>query len=102
MEGKVVKYPSRLKKKSGKKMIFWLFVRFILAGVCLCLGQTLAIWQARSELRELEGQRNALLEENELLKEERLLLHDKEYLEIQARKQLGMVRPGELLFFIGD
>ena len=29
-------------------MIFWLFVCFILAGV-LCLGQTLAIWQARSE-----------------------------------------------------
>ena len=102
MEGKVVRYPSRLKKKSGRKIVFWLFVCFILAGVCLCLGQTLARWRAGGELLDLERQRDALLEDNELLREERLLLHYHEYLEIQARKQLGMVRPGEIIFFVGE
>jgi len=102
MEGKIVRYPSRPRKKHGRKFVLWIFLCCILTGVCLCLGQTHAIREARSELLDLENQRDALQEGNNLLREEERLLRDNEYLEIQARKKLGMVRPGEIIFFVGD
>ena len=104
MAEKVVRYPFHQGKKHGRKRKFVvsLLLCFIFTGVCLCLGQTYAIREAGNELLELENQRDALRKENELLREEAMLLHDNEYLEIQARKQLGMVRPGEIIFFVGE
>ena len=40
--------------------------------------------------------------ENENLKEEVALLQDEDYIEIQARKHLGMAREGEILFRVVD
>lgn len=102
MEGRIIKYPSDRGKKTGRKIVLGLVLCFIVAGACLCLGQTLAFREAKNELARLENQRDILQEKIELLREESLLLHDNEYLEIQARKHLGMVRPGEILFFVGD
>ncbi|MGI5881703.1 MAG: FtsB family cell division protein [Dethiobacteria bacterium] len=86
----------------GQRLVLGLIFCFILAGACLCLGQTLNFREARDELARLERKRDMLQEETELLREESLMLHDQEYIEIQARKHLGMVRPGEILFFVGE
>lgn len=102
VEGKIIRYPAARGKKVGRKIVLGLVFCFILAGACLCLGQTLNFREAKNELARLESQRDILQEEIELLREESLLLHDNEYLEIQARKHLGMVRPGEILFFVGE
>lgn len=101
MKGKVVRYPRR-RKGLGRKIVAGLFLCFLFAGVCFCLGQTMAFQEAKNELLKLESQRDMLKNESDLLKEESLLLHDNEYIEIQARKHLGMVRPGEILFFVGE
>lgn len=102
MEGKIIRYPAARGKKIGRKIVLGLVFCFILAGVCLCVGQTLAFREMKNELAQLESQRDILRAESELLREESLLLHDNEYIEIQARKHLGMVRPGEILFFVGE
>jgi len=101
MKGKVVKCPRR-GRGLGRKIVAGLFLCFLVAGVCLYLGQTMAFQEARKELLRLESQRDMLKKKSDLLKEESLLLHDHEYIEMQARKQLGMVRPGEILFFVGE
>jgi cell division protein FtsL len=99
---KVIRYPVPRRKKVGQWLVLGLIFCFILAGACLCLGQTLNFREARDELARLERKRDMLQEETELLREESLMLHDQEYIEIQARKHLGMVRPGEILFFVGE
>ena len=66
-------------------------------------------WGQTRTYREIKGEAEAVLVEleaiqaqNESLKEEIILLQDNEYIEMQARKHLGMVRPGEKIFLVGD
>ena len=66
------------------------------------MGQVFAFLDTKNELYDLESKRDALQAENELLKKEILLLQDYEYIESQARKQLGMVKPGEIIFYVED
>ena len=102
MKEKIVKYPGQPPEKRKRKLVLWVFLIFLCAGGYLCLDQSFAFWEARSELQELESKRDALQAENEYLKEEILLLHENEYLEIQARRHLGMVKPGEIIFYVED
>jgi cell division protein FtsL len=104
MKSKVVKYPAHTPKQRNRKrkLIFWAFLCFLFIGGYLCLGQTFAFWETSSELQELQDKRDALHAENEALKEEILLLHNNDYIESQARKHLGMVKPGEIIFYVED
>ena len=49
---------------------------------------------------ELQNQRDALLGEQRLLREERESLRTPEGLEAAARERLGLVRPGERVFYV--
>lgn len=102
MGAKIVKYPSRSRKELIRKLAVVFLVVCIFASLYLFIGQTISYLQVKKEIKAFQSTLEEIEAENERLKEEIILLQDKEYLEIQARKHLGMVRPGEIIFYVGD
>ncbi|RJX28856.1 MAG: septum formation initiator family protein [Dethiobacter sp.] len=102
MTAKIVNYPERSRKDLTRKFVIGFFIICIILSFYLFRGQTRSYLQVKKEIKELSSVVEAVRSENEHLKEEIILLRDKEYLEIQARKHLGMVRPGEIIFFVED
>lgn len=95
-------HPSLAKKKLMKRLVFIVFLSCAIFATYLCIGQTLAYKEAQAKLQELQLTLEAIQAKNENLREEVALLQDEEYIEIQARKQLGMAREGEVLFRVVD
>ena len=59
--------------------------------------------RARKQLESMESALAALKYQNALKREEmRLLNEDRAYIESIAREELGLIKPGELLFIIRD
>lgn len=99
---KVVRYPRFAERRPGRKLLTLLFVLSIVITLYLYAGQALIYWQSKGELNKLLTRLDTVTEENMVLKEEIILLQDEDYLEIKARKELGLVRPGEIIFSVGD
>ncbi|NMB40634.1 MAG: septum formation initiator family protein [Firmicutes bacterium] len=100
MTAKIVKYPRR--KNLTRKLIIAVIIICILVSFCLLIRQTIRYLHVKADIQALESEIEMMKSENEHLEKEIILLQDKEYLEIKARKHLGMVRPGEIIFFVGD
>jgi cell division protein FtsB len=59
--------------------------------------------RARKQYRELAASLDAVRRENDRMREEvRRLKEDPSAIESLARKELGLIRPGEVLFIIKD
>lgn len=99
---KVVRYPNQTGRLPGRKLLTLVFVLCVGITLYLYAGQALIYYQSRSELNQLLTRVDTLTRENTFLQEEIIRLHDEEYLEIKARKELGLVRPGEIIFSVGD
>jgi cell division protein FtsL len=102
MEGKLMYHPGLTKRRFMKRFIFIAFFLCVVFTIYLCIGQTIAYKEAQAELQELELILESIQTENDNLKKEAALLQDNEYIEIQARKHLGMAREGEVLFRVVD
>ncbi len=99
---KVVRYPSHAGKRLSRKLLTLLFILCMGIAIYLYAGQAFIYWEARGELNQLLTRLDVIDKENMALQEEIILLQDEEYLEIKARKELGLVRPGEIIFSVGD
>lgn len=63
----------------------------------------LARWRAGRQLDELRASVEAIRAENNRLREEaNRLQHDPSAVEEIARRELGLIRPGEKVFIVGD
>jgi cell division protein FtsB len=61
------------------------------------------VWRARQQSRDLTRQINHLREENKALRETaRRLREDPAAIEDLARRELGLIRPGEKVFIVRD
>ena len=60
------------------------------------------IFTLRAEQKNLKAQNEALLLEKESLKDELENVSDKEYIEEQARIQLKLIKPGEILYILEE
>ena len=60
------------------------------------------IFDLRAEQEELKQQKKNLLQEEQSLKEELKNVNDLDYIEEQARIQLRMIKPGEILYITDD
>lgn len=61
------------------------------------------VWRARQQSQELTRQTSQLREENQALREAaRRLREDPATIEDLARRELGLIRPGEKVFIIRD
>lgn len=80
------------------------FALFILTGilVLVLLMSVKSIFTLRAEQKALTEQNNALLSEKESLEDELKNVSDKEYIEEQARIQLKLIKPGEILYILED
>ena len=73
---------------------------FLVVLVCV-LGVSVGnIFSLRAEQKNLKEQNDALLLEKEALEEELENVSDKEYIEEQARIQLKLIKPGEILYIL--
>ena len=75
---------------------------FIVVMMFFLLISVKSIFTLRAEQKELKDQNNALLLEKESLEDELKNVSDKEYIEEQARIQLKLIKPGEILNIIED
>lgn len=102
--GKVINYPQRPKAKrpalKGPKLLSIAIIGCISIALFLYIGQLLAYRSSKQELKELEAKKEEIEEEKMDLQQEVGLLQEEEYIEMKARKHLGMVRQGEIIFFV--
>ena len=77
-----------------------LFRVVIVVLVCVTALSIRKIVLLKIEQSELKEQQKALKEKRTKLKNELKNIDDKNYIEKQARKQLNMVKPGEILYMI--
>lgn len=90
----------RKKKKMHLNMSRLLFRVVIVVLVCVTVLSIRKIVLLKIEQSELKEQQKALKGKRAKLKNEFKNIDDKNYIEEQARKQLNMVKPGEILYMI--
>lgn len=75
----------------------------MIIGLIVIIGtQYVRHKQVEQELAELESHLEQHIQFQEAAKKEVERLQDLNYIEIQARKRLGLVKPGEIIFQIED
>ena len=75
---------------------------FIIIAMVVVAVSLKNIFSLRSEQKELKSINKALLAEKASLQEELKNVNDFEYIEEQARIQLRLVKPGEILYILED
>jgi len=99
--------PAREPAAPGNKNLvtIWLLIIIVVMLGYAVFGNrgVLRILQAERHQQQLEAELQDLQQEKQLLREEiERLRTDKEYWEQLARKKLGMVREGELIYHLPD
>lgn len=83
-------------------VLLWMGAAIAVAGLVGDRG-LVGVWRARRQSQELTRQINQLRDENKALREAaRRLREDPATIEDLARRELGLIRPGEKLFIIRD
>src|SRR5690554_938523 len=82
-----------------KRATSLLLVVVVLYFTVLFAGQYWRLHQLQSTLSEINQEISQVKATNEQMQKEVERLHSPDYLEQMAREELGMVRPGELLFY---
>jgi len=93
-------------RKSAKRLVrvalLWMGAAIAVAGLVGDRG-LVGVWRARRQSQDLTRQINQLRDENKALREAaRRLREDPSTIEELARRELGLIRPGEKLFIIRD
>ncbi len=94
-------FRQKSKKKEVKKRFIFLWVAFILliAGAFVYLPGFSRFHELDQEENKLDKQLGEIHTQIEALQEERnLLQNDLEYLEKVIREELGLVKPGEIIY----
>lgn len=87
-----------LRLRPRRLLLFGLLALFL---VGLVFPLELRLWFLRGELARLEERRRELLKERAQLQELLRYYSSDEYIEEAARRELGLVRPGEVLVLPG-
>lgn len=96
--------PGKVKKVDFTRKGKWLsmlFLAFLFYFCVIMVNQQLSMRNLARRQAELSAEINKYAAENELLKEQvGLIESDPEYLEGLARKELGLVRDGEIIYIL--
>ncbi|UNC90711.1 FtsB family cell division protein [Candidatus Contubernalis alkaliaceticus] len=103
---KVLNYSKYKKNKSGRrtnsfsspKAVFFVFFLLVLYFSGLFINQHLKVLSMDAQLSALKEDITIAENEKDKLLKEVELLHNPEYIEILARKELGLIKSGEVLF----
>lgn len=88
------------KKKFNKMKLMKLIVILIIIGVFGVSIKNILLLQ--SEHSDLEDKQKSLTSEKEVLENELKNVNDKDYIEEQARIQLRMIKPGEIIYILQE
>ena len=91
---------KRRKKKKHRRAGIYALIIVILVAIFGYLAHN--IITLKMEQHELEAQKQELEQKKKELKKEKKEVIDPDYIEDQARKQLKMVKPGEILYILPD
>ena len=96
---------GRRKKPSAKRarrmlVVFFVFL-MVYFGTAIVKAQV-DLYQANQELRELDEVLFQLQLEKETLEHEREFVESEEYVEFKAKRELGLLKPGETLIILKD
>ena len=89
----------RRKSRRRKRLIIIGIIVLLLVLLTMCGRE---IVKLKAENLRLQQQQQALIEERDQLQKELEKVDDPEYIKDQARKQLRLLDPGEILFLFGD
>lgn len=93
---------TRVKQKHGnrKARLFKLIIiAVILVGFAFAIKNIILLTY---ENKKLETEHQTLISEKEQLTEELKNVNDKDYIEEQARIQLRMIKPGEIIYILQE
>ncbi len=91
-----VTYRKNKKVRINKGRIILTVIVIVLIAV---VGMSIKnVFDLRAEQKQLQHEQKLLLQEKEALKEELKNVNDLDYIEEQARIQLRMIKPGEILY----
>ena len=93
------KQPAKKVRINGGRMALTIIVAVLMLVLLMSVK---GIFTLRAEQKALEEENSALLLEKEALKDELENVSDKEYIEEQARIQLKLIKPGEILYILDD
>ena len=88
------------KKKYNKMKVLKLAVLLVIIVIFGMSVKNILLLQ--SENTKLEEEKKSLESEKEVLKNELKNVNDKDYIEEQARIQLRMIKPGEIIYILQD
>jgi len=87
------------KQKRNRRMAYFCAALFAVVLILYCVWDIAAL---HMEKNEVMAQQEALLAEKEALQKELANVNDPEYIEQQARVQLRLIMPGEILYVLPD
>lgn len=101
--GRITAFPRRRRRSFGLPRLL-IMVGVVLIGYLLLVmgAQSLQQQRVRRELLEYEMRIEEYEARNEAISTEIRRLHDLSYIEILARRYLGLVKPGETVFQVED
>lgn len=102
--GKVkrVKFRSWTREFSKSKVALAIVCVFLCYFGVLFVNQVFKVNEMNSQLAELKMEIEEVKKHNEELEREVELLHNPEYIETLARKELGLIKSGEVLFNVDN
>jgi cell division protein FtsB len=84
-----------------RRLLLLILASFLILGILTFFGESgiLHVFRLQKEVARIKEKNNNLEEENQKLREEvKRLKSDKRYIEEIARKELGMVKEGEVIY----
>ncbi|MBR3785829.1 MAG: septum formation initiator family protein [Firmicutes bacterium] len=91
--------PKKRTRFNGSRLAVTVFVGALVVVLLMSVG---TIFSLRAEQKALKEKNSALLLEKESLQDELENVSDKEYIEEQARIQLKLIKPGEILYILEE
>ena len=85
---------------AGDRLYFLALIGLVGLIVAMALGPLQMFTAATDRVDDLEGQRDELREDVDELEDRKRRLQDPEEIELHARSELGLVRPGEIPFVV--
>lgn len=88
--------------KRARRMLVLFFVFLMVYFGSAIVKAQFDLYQANQELRELEEQLFELEVQRDYLEEEREFVESEEYVEFKAKRELGLLKPGETLIILQE
>ncbi len=90
---------------SKKRVSLFIFIIFLILGIFTFFGEKgiFSLFHLQKEVARIKEKNVKLEEENQKLREEvKRLQTDRRYIEEIARKELGMIKEGEIIYQFDD